>query len=208
MTTAGTSGRLPRLRDRSGTEAAIVAAAERLLLSGGWSALNVQTVAAAAGVDRKLVYRYFDGVDGVIDRIASATEVQLGAAMAQAPPSEAVTYRAFAREMLTAYVAALRDQPLLLRLLAWELTEDTPLLRRLEARRSDVVQAWVRDRRPRLRESPQGDVVAMTGVLLAAIQHLCLASAARGRFAGIVLDDAGWARIDATIDRLVAAWPD
>jgi AcrR family transcriptional regulator len=119
----------PRQRDRQATEAAIVSAAERLLLDGGWTALNVNTLAAAAGVDRKLIYRYFDGVDGVVERLAGSLDLWLGETLAALPPTQARSYRDFAREMLTGYLSALRANPLILRLLAWELAEDTPLLR-------------------------------------------------------------------------------
>ena len=43
-----------------------VEAGERILLRDGFPGLNVQTLAAEAGCDRKLVYRYFDGADGVL----------------------------------------------------------------------------------------------------------------------------------------------
>ncbi|MDZ4365405.1 TetR/AcrR family transcriptional regulator [Brevundimonas sp.] len=197
----------PRPRDRSGTEATIVAAAERLLLAQGWTGLNVQTLAAEAGVDRKLIYRYFDGVEGVVARLAQRLDLWLGQALAEEPASTAADYPAFVRETLIAYLRALRANPLILRLLAWEMAQDTPLLRRMEAARSDVMQAWVRARRPKLRLPPEGDVFALNAVLLAAIQHLALAAQARGRFAGLDLDDAGWTRIEAAVERLISAWP-
>ena len=78
----------------------------------------------------------------------------------------------------------------------------------MEAARSAVIQDWVRSRRPRLRLPPEGDVFALNVVMLAAVQHLALIGASRGRFAGLELDAAGWARIEAAIDQLTAAWPD
>lgn len=198
----------PRLRSRSGTEAAIVGAAQRLLLRDGWSLLTVQSLAAEAGVDRKLIYRYFDGIDGVVTRLAHALDLWLGQTLAEAPPTMATTYRDFTRETLKVYLAALRVNPSILRLLAWELSQDTPLLRDIEARRSAVIQDWVRARRPRLRLPPEGDVFALNAVMLAAVQHLALAGASRGRFAGLDLDPFGWARIETAIDQLTAAWPD
>lgn len=197
-----------RLRDRPATEAGIVAAAERLLLAEGWTGLNVQTLAAEAGVDRKLIYRYFDGVEGVVERLAVRMDLWLGQTLAAEPPSSATAYRQFARETLMAYLRALRANPLILRLLAWELAQDTPLLRKMEAARSGVMQAWVRDRRPLLKAPPTGDIVALNVVLLGAVQHLALAAAARGTFAGVTLDDAGWSRIETAIDTLTGVWPD
>ena len=176
-------------------------------MSHGWSALNVQSLAIEAGVDRKLVYRYFDGIDGVVTRLGQGLDLWLGEALAQQPPTTAIDYRQFVRETMIAYLRALRANPLILRLLAWELAQDTPLLRRMEAARSEVMQAWVRSRRPRLRLPPQGDVFALNAVLLAAIQHLALAAEARGRFAGLELDDAGWIRIEAAVAALADAWP-
>lgn len=196
-----------RPRDRAATEAAIVAAAEQLLLRGGWSGLNVNTLAAEAGVDRKLIYRYFEGVEGVVERLAGRLDLWLGEALAAQPPIEATSYREFAREMLTGYLRALRASPLILRLVAWELSEDTPLLRRLETARSIVLQRWTASRRPNL-PLPEGvDVVALNIVLLAAVQHLALAATTRGGFAGVTLDDTGWARIEAAIDRMLMAYP-
>lgn len=196
-----------RPRDRAATEAAIVSAAERLLLRDGWTSLNVNTLAAEAGIDRKLVYRYFDGVDGVVERLAGRLDLWLGETLAAQPPIAATTYRAFAREMLLGYLRALRANPLILRLVAWELSQDTPMLRRLEAARSAVLQRWTASRRPNL-PLPQGvDVVALNVVFLAAVQHLALAAATRDRFAGVALDDDGWLRIEAAIDRLLEAYP-
>ena len=197
-----------RTRDRPATEAAIVSAAERLLLAGGWAGLNVNTLAAEAGVDRKLIYRYFEGVEGVVERLAGRLDLWLGETLAAGPPSRATTYRAFARETLLAYLRALRANPLILRLLAWELSQDTPLLRRLEAARSAVIQDWTASRRPEIPLPAGVDVVALNVVLLAAIQHLALAAAARDRFAGLALDDAGWLRIEAAVERLLQAYPD
>jgi AcrR family transcriptional regulator len=197
-----------RLRNRAATEASIVVAAERLLLTHGWTGLNVQTLAAEAGVDRKLIYRYFDGVEGVVERSAAQLDLWLGQTLAAEPPFAAAGYRQFARETLTAYLRALRANPLILRLLAWELAEDTPLLRRTETARAAVLQAWVRQRRPLLKAPPAGDLAALNTVLMAAVQHLALAGAARGGFSGVTLDEAGWARVETAIAALTAVWPD
>ena len=197
-----------RLRDRSATEAAIVQAGEAVLLRDGFTGLNVQTIAAQAGCDRKLVYRYFDGTDGVVRLLARQAHADLVAQLAAVPPVEAESPRAFAHHGLLTWFAALRASPLALRLMAWGMVEDSPLLREIEAERNAVLQAWMRERRPRLRTPPRTDVPALNAVLMAAVQALALASQTRGSVSGVVLDDAGCARIEDAIGHLLAAWPD
>ena len=199
---------LARQRDRSATEGLIVEAGERILLRHGFPGLNIQTLAAEAGCDRKLVYRYFDGTDGVVDRIAARARAELVHALDAAPATEAPSLRAFARHSLTAWIAALRASPLTLRLMAWALVESTPLLNRIETDRSALLQAWMRERRPRLRTPPEGDPAALNAVLLAAVQHLALSAAARPGVGGVALDPAGWARIETALDRLLLVFPD
>ncbi|RZJ05342.1 MAG: TetR/AcrR family transcriptional regulator [Brevundimonas sp.] len=197
-----------KLRDRSATEAAIVAAGERILLRDGFPGLNVQTLAAEAGCDRKLVYRYFDGVDGAVDRIATRAHAGLAASLASIPLVETASLRTFARISLLTWLAALRASPLSLRLMAWALVEDSDLLRRIEADRAAVLQNWMRERRPRLRVPPQGDPTALNAVLLAAVQQLALSADRRGGVAGLNLDAEGWPRAEAALESLLLAFPD
>ncbi|MDP3802595.1 TetR/AcrR family transcriptional regulator [Brevundimonas sp.] len=197
-----------RLRSRPATEALIVEAGERILLRDGFPGLNVQTLAAEAGCDRKLVYRYFEGADGVVARIAARAHAELVRSLDAVPAAGSDSLRAFARESLSAWLGALRASPLTLRLVAWALVESSPLLNRIESERSAVLQAWMRERRPRLRTPPAGDAVAINAVLLAAVQHLALSGGTRPGVGGVALDEAGWARIEAALDALLAVFPE
>jgi AcrR family transcriptional regulator len=197
-----------RLRSRPATEALIVEAGERILLRDGFPGLNVQTLAAEAGCDRKLVYRYFAGVDGAVERIAARAHAELVRSLDAVPAAGSESLRAFARESLSAWLGALRASPLTLRLMAWALVEASPLLDRIEAERSAVLQAWMRERRPRLRIPPEGDAVAINAVLLAAVQQLALSGSIRPGVGGVALDEAGWARVEGALDALLAVFPD
>ncbi|RZJ05318.1 MAG: TetR/AcrR family transcriptional regulator [Brevundimonas sp.] len=195
-------------RDRTGTQRRIVDAGEVLLLRDGFPGLNVQTLAAEARCDRKLVYRYFEGTDGVVAKLAARALAELLRTLDAAPNTAGESQRAFARESLTAWLAALRASPLSLRLMAWALVEDTALNRRIEAERAALLQAWMRERRPRLRTAPEGDAVALNAVLLGAVQQLALAEPSLAQVGGVTLDDAGFARIQTALDALLAVFPD
>lgn len=183
-------------RDRAATERAIVEAAAGLLADKGFAALNVQAIAEAAGVDRKLVYRYFGGVEGVVERLGAEVRWSLGAAENAAPAS---SYGEAATGLVLAYGRALAADPLLRGLTAWETVEDAPVLRALDASRSAAMQAWAAERLAALPRPSGVDVPAVNAILIAAIQMLALRRARERPFAGVALDDAGWARIEAAV---------
>jgi AcrR family transcriptional regulator len=62
MRTAGKTATRPYLSAPARREQ-LLAAAGRLVREGGWTALSMQRLAAAAGVSRQLVYEHFSGVD-------------------------------------------------------------------------------------------------------------------------------------------------
>ena len=55
----------PRSRDRAKTETAILDAVSRLILRDGMSGVGINALAREAGVDKVLIYRYFDDLDGL-----------------------------------------------------------------------------------------------------------------------------------------------
>lgn len=186
----------PAPRDRAATERAIVEAAARLLADKGFAALNVLAVAEAAGVDRKLVYRYFGGVEGIVERLGAEVRWTLGDAAA---PASGDSYGAAIAHLARAYAGALAGDATLRGLMTWEMAETSPLLQRLEGTRSATMQAWMARRLAGL-PPPEGvDAPAVNAVLIAAIQHLALRRGQGRPFAGMTLDEAGWARIEAAV---------
>ena len=192
----------PAPRDRAATERALVDAAARLLAERGFSALNVQAIAEAAGVDRKLVYRYFGGVEGLVERLGAEVRWTLGDG---APPATGDSYGAAVGRLALAYADALAADATLRGLIAWELVESTPLLQALEAARSATMTAWMTQRVGSLARRDAADAPAVNAILIAAIQLLSLRRGQGRPFAGMTLDEAGWARIEAAVTSIAGA---
>lgn len=190
-----------RRRDRAATEAAILDAAERMLAREGFAALNVRTIAAEARVDRKLVYRYFGDVDGVVTRLGERAERWSGTT----PAVQDVA--SYADAMLAAFKAYARDlekDETLQRMLAWELAESSSTLEKLDAARSATMQARMGAVRGDLRPPKDADAAAVIAVALAALHYLTLRRRTLGGFAGLKLDAKGRARALAVVERMVA----
>jgi len=181
---------------------AIVRAAARLLADQGFSALNVLAIAETAGGDRKLVYRYFGGVEGVVERLGAEVHWTLGEARGARPSG---SYGEAAAALVLAYGRALAADPLMRGLVAWETVEDSPMLRALDAGRSAAMQAWAASRLAGVPRPAGVDAPAVNAVLIAGIQMLALRREQQRPFAGVALDDAGWARIEAAVTAMTGA---
>ena len=67
--TGAASAQAIRPRNRAGTERAIFIAARTLLAEEGFQGFGVNAVARRAGCDKQLIYRYYGGLNGLIDAI-------------------------------------------------------------------------------------------------------------------------------------------
>jgi AcrR family transcriptional regulator len=197
----------PRPRNRDETRAAILAAAQALLAEEGFSGFGVNALARRSGFDKQLIYRYFGGLDGLVDALGEAlagwVAAHLAPALAQDPGPG---YGDLVETVLLAYLDALRGDSLMQKLVAWELSDPSPQVRRLSDQRAkamgDLVARLRGDRHP----APGLDAPALNAILIAAIQHLVLAGATSGRFSGLALaDDADWDRAKAVLRRIIRA---
>lgn len=107
-------------RNRQLTEKRIVDAAKSLLAEEGFQAFGVNAVAARAGVDKVLIYRYFDGLEGLLKFIGE-TEVLYPTAGAMLDTDLAGFFKN--------YQKALSENALGNALHRWERVADNPLTR-------------------------------------------------------------------------------
>lgn len=177
--------RTQRTHDAAATKQCILDAATRLLAESGFTALGINALSVAAGVDKQLIYYHFGGLDGVIRQLGERLELWLGAPL-EAKPGE--PYALAVHRLLTEYGDALRGNALVLRLLAWELVEPTDALKQLEVTRSAAMVPWVQKLRAAASPVPEGlDAPAINAVLLAGLHYLALREQSLGSFAGVDL---------------------
>ncbi|MBS2014044.1 MAG: TetR/AcrR family transcriptional regulator [Deltaproteobacteria bacterium] len=198
-----TDGR--RLR-RHRTEEKLVAALGTVLRREGVAGLGINAIAAEAEVEKVLIYRYFGGLEGLMEAYGARSDfwpsleelVGKGGEVLRDPDKP----RAGARVLLN-YARALRKRPLTLDLLAWECTHRNPLTVALEK-----VREAQSDELARL--LVEGGVITSEGegqvgtLFAAAINYL----AVRGRelkvFGGLpIAKDADWERLGELIESVL-----
>ena len=65
--------RTAAVRNRPVTERKLTRAVEKLLARGGFGMLGPSAVAREAGVDKKLIYRYFGNLDGLVAAVVQSS---------------------------------------------------------------------------------------------------------------------------------------
>ena len=197
----------PRPRNRDDTRAAILSAAQALIAEEGFSGFGINALARRSGFDKQLIYRYFGGLDGLVDALGEAladwVATHLEPLMTRDPGPG---YGDLLEAVLHAYLDALRADSLMQKLVAWELSDPSPHVRRLADQRARAMGELVARLRGDRMPAPDVDTPALNALLIAAVQHLVLAGATSGRFSGLALaDDADWTRVKVTLSRVVRA---
>jgi AcrR family transcriptional regulator len=193
------------VRDRQATSARILRAAAELLAEGGFQNFGINAVARRAGCDKQLIYRYFGGMDGLVEAIGADLAGWVEAKMPEnGGGGFLLTYGDLVERLLVLFLDALRSDPLMKKIIAWEMSESSPHVRQLSEARSKSLAQWI-DRVGGKMAPPKGaDTAALNAILIGAVQHLVLTAEASGRFAGRSLaSDKDWDKATQAVRKLV-----
>jgi AcrR family transcriptional regulator len=193
------------VRNRPATERAILDAAKRLLAEEGFQNFGINAVARGAGCDKQLIYRYYGGLDGLVEAIGT----DLGNWVKDRIPEDAggmflLTYGDLMERLILQFIEALRADPLMRRIVAWEVSENTEQVRRLSEARSKALALWIDRMRGSLMPPKGVDAVAVNAMLIAAVQHMVLSASISGQCAGLALKtEKDWGKAVVSVKRIV-----
>ena len=166
----------PLKKGRLQTEQKILHALEQLLLEQGFPAVGINSLARQARCDKVLIYRYFDGLDGLLKAFAESTELWWNIdeiltesvdEIGQQPLPE------FLQTLLKRHVEALQARPVTLEIMAWEMSAQNNLTVALARTRAERGMALVKTIRAHY-QNPNIDIGGILGVFGAAINYLVI----------------------------------
>ena len=193
------------IRNKELTKERLVKAVGKVVAEVGFQRLGVNHVAREAGVDKKLIYRYFGGLRGLvakygrsIDFWPSAEELLRGEreAVKGMPPNELMAL------FFKRYLHAILERPHTLEILAWEAIERNELTEALEEVRAKSALEFFE----LMDEDPPDDVdlTALVILMAGAVNFLAVRSRIHKTLGGVDLQTAeGWRRIEKTIDQVM-----
>lgn len=194
-------------KNKDETKAKLISAIGEVLAEKGFGKIGVNAVARQAGVDKVLIYRYFEDLNGLMQAFASSGEFWPTAneLLGEGDDYEELMSRPFAAvfsEVFRRYSKAIRSRPLTLEILSWETIERNVLTVALE----EVREEMGLDLLSRLQEidAPDADWQAIANIFSGAIHYLAIRSRKISTFTGMTIDDdEGWDRLTASIELLV-----
>jgi len=193
------------IRNKELTKEKLVKAVGKVMASVGFQHLGVNMVAREAGVDKKLIYRYYQGLQGLVAEYAQTLDFWPSAKELVGADLETVGQMAPSAVMamfFKRYLRAILKRPYTLEILAWEALERNELTKTLEEVRVKTALEFFE----LMEHEPPVDVdlPALVLFMAGAINFLAVRSRIHHSLGGVDLQsDEGWARIDTIIEQLM-----
>jgi AcrR family transcriptional regulator len=187
-------------RDREMTEARLIDAVGEIIAEDGFEALGVRRVAEVAGVNKTLIYRYFDSLDGLIVAYMKKHDFWLNMPTEKPDTSD---IKAYMKGFYRRQIAECRANVALKRLRRWELSSDKDFVVEIRAQREKNGVEFL-EMMSRFAQMPVEQVQAITALVDAGIAYLAMFEDNCRMYNGIdIQSDRGWNRIAEGIDALI-----
>lgn len=195
-------------RDKEETKARILAAVGKLLAESGFRQLGINAIAREAGVDKVLIYRYFENLPTLLQTFGQEGNYWL---TVEELVGDEATIEADALEdlmslLLIRFLRDLQQRSITQEILRWELLEGNELTQELAQVRDRMAIDSLKFLNQKWTFPPDKDIPAISAVLIAGIVYLVLRTKVSPTFLGIDFSSpSGWQRIEAAILSLVEA---
>lgn len=193
-------------KSRIQTEQKIIKAVETLLLNEGFPAVGINSIAREAGCDKVLIYRYFDGLDGLLQRFADSHDLWWSVDEIIQENMDEISQMSMPRFLdllLKRHILALQNRPLTQEIMTWEMSAQNALTKTLSRIRTEQGMLLVKKVRLHF-EQPNMDVGGILGIFGAAINYLII----RTRHSHSEYQKEEWWRLEHTISSLLGCQTD
>lgn len=194
-----------RRRDRVARAQTIISAAKEILSESGFDGFGINSIARRAGCDKQLIYRYFEGLEGLAEVIGTEIADELSAELETFSRKEAPkSYGDWVEPLAIGLLNLFRSNLIIQKITAWELASPSRLTRIMAEARAKRMNAWMVSLRGEMKHPESLDVSALNAIIIGAVQHLAISATAFGSQAGLSLaTDADWLRVEAALRHFV-----
>lgn len=195
------------LRDKSRTMARLVAAVGKVLQKSGYTGLTAPNVAIAAGLDKKLVWTYFGGLDNLVEEYIRQRDFWKQAAKGYIDDlmkhPESISKDDIAGLLKNQFDTVLKDK-VLQKIIHWELGEKNKMLRNAADKREEIGEVLLQAILPDFEKS-NINIRPRLALLIGGIYYLSLHAKSNGStFCGIDINTVeGKEQVDNAIQEII-----
>lgn len=191
-----------KIRDKERTKVKILKAVGEVIEQHGTDKVGINLIARAAGVNKVLIYRYFGGVEGVMEQYVKTGEYTSTSSLEfidnMEVPSQENRGKAWAGILLAA-MNDLRERKATRDLIRWEIGAGRPVLANV---RNEVANRMM-EKVGEFKNYP--DTGALITLVMSGIYYITVSSDFRDEIMDVNLkSDEGWSRIQKVIEDLFA----
>ncbi|WP_158963964.1 TetR/AcrR family transcriptional regulator [Myroides fluvii] len=196
------------IRDKARTMNKMIAAVGKVLQKKGYTGLTAPNIAKAAGVDKKLVWTYFGGIDNLVEEYISQKDFFKSTAKSDIDlllqdPDKLTQYHI--NQLLQNQFDTLLTNRALQRIIHWEVGESNDILRKIADKREEIGEELFSKTIPSFEHS-NVDIRARLALVISGIYYLTLHAKNNGsKFCGIDINTTeGKQRISDAIQELIS----
>ncbi len=190
-------------RDKEQTKQRLIDAVGVLLREKGFRHVKVNEIAAEANISKILIYRYFGGLDGLIDAYIKQKDFWI---TYEFPADLKENLKSRIKQMYDHQIKSMRCDEAFKELHLKELADKKPLSEEVETIREKNGLQLIREV-AEFTSRPEEEVAALASVLGGAITYFSLFERMNGEFNGINLNsESGWEQLSKGIDVIIDSW--
>lgn len=180
-----------------------------VLEQDGFEKMGVNVIARRAGIDKVLIYRYFDSFDGLLSAFGESADIwwtvdEIVGKELPGPARESLS--GWCSLALARQVEALRRRPTTQQILLWQLSQSNGLTKQLNELREKRMRQLVHRVIELGGRRADTRLMAVHGLLSAASEYLVLRARNSDSLLGMdFTGDSGWRRLTASLSALVQA---
>lgn len=179
----------PRERNKEKSKEQIIKAVGTILKEKGYAGLKVNDIAATAGLDKKLIYNYFGGVDQLLDEYIGSqyfwNNVDQEKLLSEASKDGG---KEIGKALLSEQYDFVEKNKEFQKLLLWQLSEERDSLKKIIAKQEDIGELLFQSISDNHFKDKANDYRALMAILVSGAYYLNLYAEHNGRyFCGIDL---------------------
>lgn len=193
-------------RDKEETKAKILAAVGKLLAESGFQQLGVNAIAREAGVDKVLIYRYFENLPSLLHTFAKEGDywITTEALIANEATVDVESLANCMSHLLGVFLNDFKERPVTQEIMRWELLEGNELTGELANVRDNVALESLNFLKQKFKFPEDTDIPAISAVLIAGVIYLVLRNKVSKTFMGLDFSSpTTWQRVESAIESLI-----